>query len=177
VAEVPGRWAPLARRVGAWVAWWAVLMALWVLLDDSIALAELLAGAGAAALGAFLAELVQHQSGSRFRPRIEWVAPALGLPVQVARDSALLLRVLGRKLVRGEEPASGFREVPIPWGEDSPEGASRRVLVVMGRSAPPNTFVLGIDRERGVAVVHDLVLPSGREGGRGRGKASGSEAG
>ncbi len=157
MAEVAGR-GPLARRVGSWVVWWAVLMALWVLLDDSIALAELLAGAGASALGAFLAELVQYQVGSRFRPRIEWVAPALGLPVQVARDTVLLLGVLWRRLARGEQPPSGFREVPTPWGQDSAEGASRRVLIVMGRSAPPGTFVLGIDREREVAVVHHLVV-------------------
>jgi hypothetical protein len=33
------------------------------------------------------------------------------------------------------------------------------VLMVGGRSVAPNTFVLGLDRARGVLVVHHLVLP------------------
>lgn len=67
-------------------------MAFWILLDDSLALAELLPGAGAAALGASLAELVQYQSATHFRMRIEWVTPALRLPVDVARDTIVVLR-------------------------------------------------------------------------------------
>jgi hypothetical protein len=52
---------PAARRAGAWLVWWVLLMSLWVIVDDSIALDELLAGVGAAALAAFLAELVTHR--------------------------------------------------------------------------------------------------------------------
>jgi hypothetical protein len=48
---------PIARRIGAWLVWWVLLMSFWVVVDNSIASDELLAGAGAAALGAFLAEL------------------------------------------------------------------------------------------------------------------------
>ena len=43
---------PLAHRIGAWVTWWVLLMSFWIILDDSIALDELLAGAGAAGLAA-----------------------------------------------------------------------------------------------------------------------------
>ena len=43
--------------------WWVLLMSFWVILDDSIAADELLAGAGAAALGRLLAELAFHQAG------------------------------------------------------------------------------------------------------------------
>ena len=70
----------VARRAGAWLVWWVLLMSFWVVLDDSIALDELLAGAGAAALGAFLAELAAHQTGTRFRPRIEWWPRPSGCP-------------------------------------------------------------------------------------------------
>src|SRR5689334_13845582 len=59
-----------ARRVGAWIVWWVLLMSFWVVLDDSIALDELLAGAIAAALGALVAELTTHQAKTRFRMRI-----------------------------------------------------------------------------------------------------------
>jgi hypothetical protein len=36
------------------------------------------------------------------------------------------------------------------------------VLLVGGRSVAPNTFVLGIDRERSVMVVHQLVASEGK---------------
>lgn len=152
--EVP---VSLARRVGSWVLWWVLLMSLWVLLDNSIALAELLAGAGAAALGAFLAELVQYQAATQFRMRIEWLVPTLLLPAQVGRDLIVVSRALWRKLVHGEEPESAFRELPVRYGDDSPEGVTRRALLVAGRSIAPNSFVLGLDRERDVMVVHRLV--------------------
>lgn len=148
---------PFARRVGSWLVWWTLLMALWILLDDSLALAELLAGAGAAALGAFLAELVQYQAATHFRMRIEWAVPALRLPVDLVRDTAVVFAALWRRLARGEEPAGGFEEVPVAWGDDTPEGITRRALLVAGRSLAPNTIVAGIDQERQVMVVHRLV--------------------
>lgn len=154
---------PVARRAGAWIVWWALLMAFWVLLDDSIALAELLAGAGAAALGAFLAEIVQYQADTHFRMRVEWTEPALALPAQVVRDTVIVFRVLWRRLAHGEEPASGFRHIPVASGDDSAEGMTRRVLLVGGKSVAPNTFVLGIDRDRDLMVVHQLVVNQGEE--------------
>ena len=151
-----------ARRAGAWLAWWVVLMSFWVILDDSVASDELLAGAGAAALGATLAELASYQAGTRFRMRIEWVVPALRLPGQVVRDTLIVFAVLWRRLARAEQPRSGFIELPVPYGGDSAEAATRRVLLVGGRSVAPNTFVLGLDREQNVIIVHQLVVREGK---------------
>lgn len=148
-------------------------MSFWVILDDSVETDELLAGAGAAALGAFMAEFVLHQTGVRFRMRSEWVAPALRLPVQAVLDTWIVFRALWRLTVRGEQPAGGFREVPVRYGGDSAQDVTRRVLLTGGRSFTPNAFVLGIDRARGVMVVHELVHPRGREsasGERGEGQ-------
>jgi multisubunit Na+/H+ antiporter MnhE subunit len=156
------REVPAARRVGAWLVWWVLLMSLWVSVDDSIALDELLAGAGATALAAFLAELVTYQAGTRFRMRVEWLVPALRLPGEIAADTVIVFAALGRRLVRGEQPPSGFREIPARFGGASDEDVTRRVLLVGGRSVAPNTFVLGIDRERDAMVVHQLVASEGR---------------
>ncbi|MGH3515406.1 MAG: Na+/H+ antiporter subunit E [Pseudonocardiaceae bacterium] len=152
----------LAARVGSWLAWWVLLMALWIILDWSLDVAELLVGAGVAAAGAVAAELVGHQTDSHFRVRIRWLIPLLGLPGQVLRDTVIVFAALGRLLIRGEQPASGFVEVPKVWGDESTEGISRRVLLMGGTSVAPNTFVLGMDRERDVMVVHYLVLPTQR---------------
>lgn len=136
-------------------------MSFWVVLDDSIAADELLAGAGAAALGAFLAEFAAYQAGARFTMRVRWVLPALRLPGQVARDTAIVFAALWRRLARGEDPPSGFRELPVRYGSDTPEGVTRRFLLVGGRSLAPNAFVLGMDPGRNVVVIHQLVANEG----------------
>jgi multisubunit Na+/H+ antiporter MnhE subunit len=152
---------PVARRAGAWLTWWVLLMSFWVILDDSIALDELLAGAGAAALGAFLAESLVHQAATRFRMRAEWVTPALNLPGQVIRDTLIVFAALWRRLAHGEEPRSGFCVLPAHFGDDSPEGVTRRLLLTGGRSMTPNSFVLGIDSGHDVVVIHQLVVNEG----------------
>ncbi len=160
-APRPPRQPPLARRARGWLAWWAGLMVLWVILDYSVAADELLAGAGAAAIGALLAEVVTYQAATRLRMRIGWVAPALRLPVQVARDTAIVFTALGRRLARGAEPPSGFRELPVRYGDDTTAGKTRRVLLTGGGSVAANSFVLGIDPDRDVMVIHQLVVTEG----------------
>jgi multisubunit Na+/H+ antiporter MnhE subunit len=133
------------------------MMSFWVMLDDSVSTDELLAGAGAAALAALLAEVVTYQAAARFRLRIEWLVPALRLPGEVVRDTVTVYRALWRRLVHGEQPPSAFLELPARYGDDSAEGVTRRVLLVAGTSLAPNTFALGIDKDRDVMVVHRLV--------------------
>jgi multisubunit Na+/H+ antiporter MnhE subunit len=151
---------PTARRVGSWLVWWVLMMSFWVMLDDSVSTDELLAGAGAAALAALLAELVTYQAATRFRMRTGWLGPALRLPGQVVADTIIVYRALWRRLAHGEQPPSAFLELPARFGDDTPEGVTRRTLLIGGTSLAPNTFVLGLDRERDVMVVHRLVAGS-----------------
>ena len=152
---------PVGRRVGAWLVWWVLLMSFWVILDNSIATDELLAGAGAAALGAFVTEFALYQAATRFRMRIEWAVPALSLPGQVVSDMAIVFAALWRRLIRGEQPPSGFRQVPVRYGTDTAEGDTRRVLLVGAKSVAPNSIAAGLDAERGVMVIHQLVVNDG----------------
>lgn len=151
--------APLARRVGVWLAWWVLMMSLWVIVDDSIEADELLVGAGAAALAALLAELAGHQAATRLRMRMQWLGPALHLPLDVARDTSTVFVALWRQVVRRQPPRSGFRELRVPYGGQSLEDKTRRALLIGAKSLAPNTFALGLDPEQGVMVVHQLVLP------------------
>jgi len=66
------------RRIITWLTWWALLMSLWVAVDDSLAYDGMLVGAGAAALAATVAELASHQAEVRFRIRAAWLPRALG---------------------------------------------------------------------------------------------------
>ena len=153
---------PLTRRAGSWLVWWVLLMGLWVAVDDSVGLAELGAGAAVAALAALLTEVALYQAGTRIQVRLRWLAGAVHLPGQILGDTVLVFRVLGRRLAHGEDPPSGFRELPVRYGDDTDLGVTRRVLLVGASSLAPNTFVLGLDEDRDIMVVHQLVPNQGR---------------
>lgn len=154
----------LARRLGSFLIWWVLLMSFWVWIDDSIALPELLVGAGVAVLGAALAEVAQYQADTHVRIRIEWLAKALTLPVEIGRDFGVVMRALFLQLVRGRQPASTFEAIPVRPGGDTAEKMTRRALLVAGTSVAPNTLVLGIDQDRGEMLVHHLDTRQRRRG-------------
>jgi multisubunit Na+/H+ antiporter MnhE subunit len=150
---------PAARhRVATWLAWWVVLMSLWVAVDDSLQFDELLAGAGAAALAALAAEVAGHQAAARLAIKPIWLVRAIRLPGRVAQDTVTVFAALARTLVTRRPPEGAFRELPLRYGDDSALGVTRRVLITGAESLAPNTFVLGIDAERDVMVVHELVV-------------------
>jgi multisubunit Na+/H+ antiporter MnhE subunit len=155
------RLAHARRRAGAWLAWWVVMMSLWVMIDDSLQFDELLAGAGTAALAALAAEVVMYQADVRIGAWPGWrpLAEVLRLPGEVARDTLVVFGALARMLATGRPPEGGFAEIPVRYGDDTPLGETRRVLLTGVRSLAPNTFVLGLDEDRCVMVVHHLVRP------------------
>jgi multisubunit Na+/H+ antiporter MnhE subunit len=158
--------APRGRRLATWVTWWVLLMSLWVAVDDSLEPDELVAGAIAAALAALAAEVVTEQAALRFRVRAAWLPRALRLPGQVVRDTWIVFAVLAAVLLRRMPPPAGtFKELPVRYGDDSPLEVTRRVLLIGARSLAPNEFVLGIDPDHDVMVVHQLAGPA-LEGGR-----------
>lgn len=148
--------------MGGWLVWWVLLMSFWIMLDDSIATDELLAGAGTAAIAALVAELAGHQAATRFRMRIGWLVPALRLPGQVATDTVTVYVALWRRLSRGEQPDSAFVTERARFGDDTPEGVTRRTLLLGGRSVAPNAIALGIDSSSDAIVLHKLVTREDR---------------
>jgi multisubunit Na+/H+ antiporter MnhE subunit len=153
---------PSAREPGAvitWLTWWILLMSLWVAVDDSLAPDELLAGAGAAALAALAAAMVSRQARLRYRIRAAWLPRALALPGQVVSDTVAVFGVLARTVAGQAPPPRGaFREVPVRYGDDTTLGVTRRVLLTGARSLTPNAFVVELDKERDVMLVHELVV-------------------
>jgi multisubunit Na+/H+ antiporter MnhE subunit len=151
-----------ARKPAAvitWLTWWILLTSLWVAVDDSVAPDELLAGAGAAALAAVAATLASRQARMRYRIKAAWLPRALALPGQVASDTIAVFAVLARTIATNAPPPRGaFREVPVRYGDDTPLGVTRRVLLTGARSLTPNAFVVDIDKERDVMLVHELVV-------------------
>lgn len=150
-----------ARRPVSWLGWWIVLMAIWVVVDDSIGRDELVAGALAAAASATLVEVASHQAGVRYRIKIGWLRALARLPAQVLRETAIVFAALARRITSGQEPGGAFIAEPVRPGPDTPAGATRRALLIGAQSVSPNKFVLGIDSDRGQLIAHKLVLARG----------------
>ena len=60
----------------------------------------------------------------------------------------------------GAPPNGGFREIPVRYGDDTPSGVTRRILLTGAQSLAPNAFVVDFDAERDVMLVHELVTRS-----------------
>lgn len=149
-----GRAASLA--IG-WLLRGVAYFAVWMVLVDNLDPAELIAGAVCAAIAATLSTAVYRMRRVGVRPRAGMLRRgwrlALDLFVDTARLSVALFRHLVlRRPVRGRLRAARYRATAA-----SPQAAGRRALTEWLGSLGPNRYVVGIDRERDVVLVHELV--------------------
>jgi multisubunit Na+/H+ antiporter MnhE subunit len=142
--------------VRAWAIWWVLLVALWLALVDTVVLPELVAAVVAAAIAATGAVLVRAQRRVLLRPDPAWLRGAWRPLLGTVTDLRPLLRVLWRRGIRRRDERGALLEVPYAAVEDDPRAAAHRALTEALGSLAPNTFVVDIDRDRRVMVVHQL---------------------
>jgi multisubunit Na+/H+ antiporter MnhE subunit len=141
----------------AWLVTAGILFAFWLLLIDTIEEAQLWAGLVAALLGATGSELVRAQRIAGASPRPRLLLRAWRPLVSIPRDLALLTReaVLGLRR-RGAAPGR-LRALPFDMGNEEPVDRGRFAAAELAGSFSPNTFVIGIDPDERVILVHQLV--------------------
>jgi multisubunit Na+/H+ antiporter MnhE subunit len=145
-----------ARGAPFWLAAWVASAALWMVLTDSVRIEELLAGALIAALAATAAEVVRRQrlAPQALRPRYAlgvWRVLLRTVPDVGRLTRAAFVQAVQRRPVRGE-----IVTVPFPHTADDPDAAARRAIAVGLGSIAPNSIIVGVDREAGVLLVHQL---------------------
>jgi multisubunit Na+/H+ antiporter MnhE subunit len=145
-------------------AWWIALAALWLALDDTVALPELIAGAVAAILGTIAAEVVHGQNLVRVRVRLRWLRHAWRPVAQLFPDTVRVMAVLFRQLVRRRPPRGEFRAVRFRAGyANGAHDTTRRALATAAGSFAPNSYVVGVDAERDLLLVHQLDPAGGAD--------------
>lgn len=143
----------LRRGFGWWVFFWLLWWALSAPADPwNLAFGGLVAG-----LAAALLEAARGADPSRFRLRSIPPRLILRLPRALLRDAWSLTRRLQASLLAGEEREGAFRTVPFEENGTDASSASDRALITFAISLLPNTFVLGIDRDEGRILVHELL--------------------
>jgi multisubunit Na+/H+ antiporter MnhE subunit len=138
------------RRV--WLTWWVLLAALYVLIDDSVLLPELVVGALAAAIGATGATLVHRERQVLLKGDVRWLRSLWRPLAGLVGDLWPLVRALPRRGGTG-----GMVEIPFDATTDGPRDTARRALTEALGTLAPNTIVVRIDTDRGVVIAHQLV--------------------
>jgi multisubunit Na+/H+ antiporter MnhE subunit len=143
--------------VRAWLIWFGLLAALYLLLVDTVVVPELVVGAAAAAVGATGALLVRAQRRMILRPRFRHLRAAGRPLLRVFGDLVPLARVLVARGILRRPGRGELVETPFAALGDSPEDATERAFAEALGSLAPNSIVVGIDRERGVLLTHRLA--------------------
>lgn len=142
----------------AWAGVALVLFGVWMLLVDTRESSQLVAGAVVAALAAGGSEVVRRQNVARVRVRARWLLGLWRPLASVPRDLARLAMALAPALRPGSRPPLGrFRALPFDAGTEDPEDRGREALAELAGSFSPNTYVVGLDPERRLLLVHQLV--------------------
>jgi hypothetical protein len=145
------------RRVAAWLLWWIALFWLWMLLVGEWNRIEWIAGACAATIGASVAEYMRWALDLRFRiplDRVPTVATALAM---VFVDYGIVMGVLFRSLARRKIHRGRFIARDFAAGGDSPRAFGNRGWTTLVANYSPNAYVVDIDQERDLVLLHDLV--------------------
>jgi multisubunit Na+/H+ antiporter MnhE subunit len=149
------------RFVGLAVLRATAFFLLWLLLVDSVGEQQLVAGGICAVIAAALATGIHSRGsvGARLRPSmLRFVYRPLTLLVS---DSARVTWALFARVVLRRTVSGRIRAVRYDAVADDPEDVTRRILTEWGASAAPNRYAIGIDPDRRVLVVHELVRSSG----------------
>jgi multisubunit Na+/H+ antiporter MnhE subunit len=154
--ELARRASSRSARLRFGLAWWAALLAAWLLFVDTFALAEILAGVVASAFAASLAEAVRERGYVRFAPQLRWLGHAPRVTWQILVDCWILELALIQRL-RGRRVRGVMDRVPITYGGEDSRSAARRALLNFAVSITPNSYVLDLEPDTRVALVHQLV--------------------
>lgn len=129
----------------------------YLLLIDTASLPELyaLAGVAVACAVAFLVSREQHFTEARVHPK--YLLSIWRLAIKIPLDIALVCWEALAQLVRPRPgPRGQFRAVRFEAIDDDPGHAGRRATAEVLGSVTPNTIVVGVDRERGLLLAHQL---------------------
>jgi Na+/H+ ion antiporter subunit len=145
-----------------WVLRVAALAGVWLVLTDSRNTQELILGSAAVAITAVATSVI-----ARTRPRDAWARLRAGarlalthLPAALWRlcsESAVLAwrvagAVVGRHSLGGRFRAAAYR----PGGER--RGVAGTVATELIGSLAPNRYVVGVDEDRGIVIIHELAF-------------------
>ena len=145
----------MLRKSLSIVVGFAFLLALWMMYVSNPTLPELYIGIIVCILGVIGSTIIRASGFAKFKARPLWIALFLLEPwyvlVGMSRLGASLVRALA-----GKSSQARFRAVGFEAGGDDAESSARRTLTVAYLTIPPDTVIVGIDREHKQILLHEI---------------------
>lgn len=140
-----------------WLCAWAFLLLLWHVFEGRFALDVLLYGVVACSLTLVATHVVLRQRLSPLRTQFCFLGQAWRLPKLIVTGTWEVLAVLARQVLLRRPADSLLYSVPFDAGDDhDDDSAFRRALAIAYTTATPNFVIVGIDREKGLLVYHQI---------------------
>lgn len=157
-------WPSAVSLARTWLVWWLLCAALWMLLDDTTVLPELVDGAVAATIGATGSTLTLKQMPMRFVPRAAWARHWWRPWAELVTGLPVLIRVLVHTLAGGDREPGELRWISFALESDSEIRSAQVALASFAGSVASNSVVVAVDESRGSLLVHELASRAGRGG-------------
>jgi hypothetical protein len=128
----------------------------YLLLIDTASLPELyvLAGVAVGCALAFVLAREQRVVESRIDPR--WLINSWRVLLKIPLDIGILCWEALAQLIAPRQTRGTFRAAPFRATAETPTDTGRRALCEWAGSVSPNSFVVGVDAERDLVLVHQL---------------------
>ena len=134
---------------------WVVLFVAWFIFAASLNPQEWVAGLSAAAAGVIAFQVSNRAEPLCFNPPFKAVLQAFRLPTLIIRGTLVLIAELVRRMKR-KQKRSAFRLAPFHATAADCRSAARRALAITFGTLPPNSLIIGIDRDPGLILFHQL---------------------
>ncbi len=133
-----------------------ILFGLWMLFVSQTQTNEIVAGIAAALIGAVADGVLKAEGYAKFKPRFKWLLLITWEVWYVLAGTWAVMLALARRMV-GMESQAQFRAVKFEAGGDDAESWARRSLVTAYMTIPPDSIILGVDRNTKLMLVHEIA--------------------
>lgn len=130
------------------------LVLLWMAFVSQLEKTELEVGLVVALVGTVADAIVKSKGLGHFRPRFQHFLLTLLEPWYILKGVWTVVKCFPRALKPRHD--GYFMAMQFDAGEEDAESATRRALAVMLLTIPPNSIVIGIDREKHKMLAHHM---------------------
>jgi multisubunit Na+/H+ antiporter MnhE subunit len=145
------------KHVAPWLVSWLALFWLWMLLVGEWNHQEWIAAASAATVAATLGEIARSRAQVQARVPLRWIAKAASVPLMIVVDFGIVVWALVASAARREVVRGVFRSHEFPAGGADATSQGIRAWATVAATFSPNAYVVELEPERQLALVHDLV--------------------
>jgi hypothetical protein len=146
----------LKRGLGAAICF-VIHVGLWFLFVDKSSAGEWVLGLASATLATIGVVVFYCCADIRFRPTIPMILEGWRLPGYVISGSWEIFKALAKQLATAKGADSHLAAIPYESCEDNPRAAARRTLEVTYSASTPNFVIVGIVREQGLLLFHQIL--------------------